>query len=339
MRMMTTAGRVAGLLALAPLMAVMHLAPAGAAAPARSAAADLEITDLGTLAGGCCSFAEAINNRGEVVGTSDVGDTIAHAFLWRAGVMTDLGTLGGLSSVGQDVNARGEVVGYSNPAPDSFDLHAFRWRDGRMTDLGTLGGPDSFATGINARGDVVGYSTTATGDVHAFRWRDGTMTDLGGGTTTLAFGVNDRGVIAGGADGLPALWRHGVAAPLALPAGADFGAADAVNNRGHAVGFSGFPSGFSINQATLWRDGAAVDLGTLGGPNSHALGINKRGQVVGVADAPERSEAFLWERGVMTGLGSLAGVGGSQASDVNDRGEIVGSSPNAEGLSHAVIWR
>ena len=48
--------------------------------------------DLGTL-GGTDGFAEAVNERGQVVGGSE-----GHAFLWEAGTMTDLGTLGGTYS-------------------------------------------------------------------------------------------------------------------------------------------------------------------------------------------------------------------------------------------------
>jgi probable HAF family extracellular repeat protein len=51
--------------------------------------------DLGTL-GGTCGLAAVVNNRGQVVGQSDlVGDLTAHPFLWDQGVLTDLGTLGG----------------------------------------------------------------------------------------------------------------------------------------------------------------------------------------------------------------------------------------------------
>lgn len=52
------------------------------------------MTDLGVL-GGNNSFAQAINDRGQVVGFSDAADFYTHAFVWESGVMNDLGTLGG----------------------------------------------------------------------------------------------------------------------------------------------------------------------------------------------------------------------------------------------------
>ena len=48
------------------------------------------MTDLGTL-GGTFGFAQGLNNRGQVVGFSDLsGDLANHAFLWDRGVLTDL---------------------------------------------------------------------------------------------------------------------------------------------------------------------------------------------------------------------------------------------------------
>ena len=56
------------------------------------------VRDLGTL-GGTFSLAGGINNRGEVEGISTLpGDATEHAFVWRKGLMTDLGTLGGPNS-------------------------------------------------------------------------------------------------------------------------------------------------------------------------------------------------------------------------------------------------
>ena len=56
--------------------------------------------DLGSFGGTMLNLAQGINNRGEVVGVSDLpGDTAFHAFLWsEAEGMQDLGTFVGLPS-------------------------------------------------------------------------------------------------------------------------------------------------------------------------------------------------------------------------------------------------
>jgi probable HAF family extracellular repeat protein len=58
-----------------------------------SMSAEFPITDLGTL-GGTYSSANAINNVGQVTGTSTNAHGEYRAFLWRKGTMIDLGTLG-----------------------------------------------------------------------------------------------------------------------------------------------------------------------------------------------------------------------------------------------------
>src|SRR5262249_15237934 len=50
------------------------------------------ITDLGTL-GGATSWANAINNSGQVVGNAQTAGGSYHPFLYSSGVLTDLGIL------------------------------------------------------------------------------------------------------------------------------------------------------------------------------------------------------------------------------------------------------
>jgi len=168
--------------------------------------------DLGTL-GGTMGFPYALNNRGQVVGTSDVtGDPgcpfscETHPFLWDRGVLNDLGTFGGNFGFAMGINDVGEVVGAASNENDQLVL-AFLWKDGVMANLGTLDGDDcSWAFHINSRGQIVGNSfSCAGGPNHGFLWENGFMTDLNAllppGSSLTPWGdgafINNRGEIAG----------------------------------------------------------------------------------------------------------------------------------------------
>ena len=71
-----------------------------------------------------------------------------------------------------------------------------------------------------------------------------------------------------------------------------------------------------------------IDLGTLDGTETEAHLINNRGQVVGgsTLEGEYGPHAFLWEKGVMTDLGTLPGGDYSFAYAINERGQIVGYS-------------
>ena len=128
-----------------------------------------QLIDLGTLPGATSSRAVAINDEGDVGGTSwDHGHVHEHAFIWSDGRMTALGTLGGDQSGAAAIDGAGRVVGMSTTA--SGATHAFVWQQGVMTDLGALGGGQSRATAIDEEGVVVGTSRTGPGRDHAVVW-------------------------------------------------------------------------------------------------------------------------------------------------------------------------
>ncbi len=73
------------------------------------------VIDLGVFPGDRASWANAINDAGDVVGTSGNGGSESHAFLWRNNTLSDIHQPGvSRYSVAQDINNRGEIVGYGS---------------------------------------------------------------------------------------------------------------------------------------------------------------------------------------------------------------------------------
>jgi probable HAF family extracellular repeat protein len=134
--------------------------------------------DLGTL-GGSDAAAKAINNRGEVVGTSQIlGDGSYHAFHWN-GVMLDLFSLGGTHAEALGINDSGWVVDYAAISGDSLERPVL-WRKCVLSDLGSLRGVAAGAMGINNESQAVGWSDLPATDFDlAVLWENGSVTDLG----------------------------------------------------------------------------------------------------------------------------------------------------------------
>ncbi len=128
-----------------------------------------KVTDLGSLGGKFGNQAHGMNNRGQVVGVSDLtGDATFHGFLWSASTgMRDVGPLqGDTYSVALAINDAGEVGGVSIDATFTT-LRALVVVDGVEADLNTLIPPDSplqlqTVCGINARGEITGLAAEKT---------------------------------------------------------------------------------------------------------------------------------------------------------------------------------
>jgi probable HAF family extracellular repeat protein len=166
---------------------------------------DGKMIDLGTL-GGTCGFPNWLNNRGEVVGQSNLaGDSTFHPFLWRRGKMSDLGTLGGNFGTAYSISEAEEIVGWSTTSGDSVG-RAFLWKRGRMSELGVVPGERcSVAYAINAKEQIVGGSDDNCGGFNprALLWDHGSVIDLNafvspnsGVQLTVALSIDERGTIA-----------------------------------------------------------------------------------------------------------------------------------------------
>ena len=165
------------------------------------------MTDLGSL-GGTIGFANWMNDRGQVVGQSNLaGDQNYHGFLWERGVLRDL-SLGGSHAAANWISDGGVGVGFSNLPGDQV-YHSFLWNHRRMTDLGTLPGDQcSIAYSVNNQQQVVGYSFNLCDDYStrtAFLSENGRrMVDLNALIEPpsdlhvyAAFFVSEHGVIVG----------------------------------------------------------------------------------------------------------------------------------------------
>jgi probable HAF family extracellular repeat protein len=150
-----------------------------------------QTTILGSFGGNFYGFTGAslaINNSGAVAGYSYLSSGDQHAFVYRNGIMTDLG--GGLARA---INNSGMIAGSSSAG-------AAVWINNSRLDL--IPGIQSDARGINDAGAVVGERLQPGYD-EAFVWSNGNLQGLGAltpGRNSGAYDINNNGDIVGYSD-------------------------------------------------------------------------------------------------------------------------------------------
>jgi probable HAF family extracellular repeat protein len=205
------------------------------------------------------------------------------------------------------INEDGLIALTSGFDDENQPNNVFLLDHGQLVQLTTLGGHSTFIADINKHGLMAGSSQASNGLSHAVRYENAQLQDLGTIPGEVALtAINDSGVSVGETMNL-----H--------------------NNR--AVVATG-PNQFTV-------------LGTLGGHYSSANDINNMGQITGISytsleylpaplDMPV-IEAFLFENGQMTGIGTLGGQI-SYGWGINDLSQIVGESSLLNHEMHAFVW-
>jgi probable HAF family extracellular repeat protein len=122
-----------------------------------------------------------INEAGEVVGGADIpvpclGSNpprlVQRAFLWKNGVMMDLGSVAGTpASIANFINSKTQIVGFAF-ACDFSAANAFLWEKGSIVDLNTLVSSNSqfhlyWAGFIDEQGEIGAFGALSNGDSHA----------------------------------------------------------------------------------------------------------------------------------------------------------------------------
>jgi probable HAF family extracellular repeat protein len=264
---------------------------------------------LGALGGGD-SAAFGINRSGQVIGEAGVPSNSTHAFRWENGIMTDLGTLDGDqgSSFVGGINDAGDVVGYAS-APSSPSYHAFLYDSAGMHDLTAINKNVGDASGINDQGQMTG-GFNVSGQSHAYLWSLPRTTSVQPATQLF----HDLG-------GLPG-----------YPNGGGLG----INTTGQVYGTFATANFPYARHSFFVSDGVLRDIGTLGGDQNYAYGMNDRGYVVGTTQAGGGAyHAYVWHDGNMVDLG-IYGLFASVAHGINNLGQVVGTGgPNFDPF----IWQ
>jgi probable HAF family extracellular repeat protein len=239
--------------------------------------------------------ANAINDKGQVVGESINVGVSSRIFLYNDGITQDLGIEGSA----YDINNKGQVVGGSSGG-------AFLYSDGITT---IINSNNAIAYGINDKGQVVGYSGTPN---TAFLYNNGITNDLGTlppYDSSAASAINNKGQVVGNLSfsAFPPIYdtsaflyskRTGMTNLGRLLPTDIFSVAADINNKGQVVGYSGTFSGFRAFVSS--DDGMLQDLNNLiplgsGFTLDSAYAINDKGEIVGIGFINGQQHGFLLE--------------------------------------------
>ena len=280
----------------------------------RAASPQYMITGLGSLGG--ASSAQAVNNAGQVVGVSYLGDGSYHAFLWQqASGMVDLGVLpGGAPSSATRINDLGQVVGTSGLAGQNSP-RGFTWN--AQTGMSQVGvGLSAEPMAVNNLGQIAGYAS-ADGFLQSnfgfvYSPQGGLSSVSVSGVTTYGVeAMDDKGdMVVFGPQSSTSLFVAPGQEPIEISGGGLTEAtAVAMNASGVVVGSaSSSPNGDA--HAFVWSESTGmVDITPVPGGDAFAQAINSNGDVVGfeMLGAGE-TLSFLYRDGTTYDLtGSAAG--------------------------------
>lgn len=276
----------------------------------------------------------AVNNLGLVFGRVSAPELPYTAFLWQNGIATPVNDPPGYTwGFTRGVNDSGLAVGTVIGAASNERAAA---STGGVTSLLELPAwaTNSSARGVSSTGAIVGWA-----DSRAIYWPHAGAAPVelampADSTISIAFAVNDFGMVAGSSRGNSAdpravVWHSGQPTILPIPAGTGGSFATAINSAGEVAGYT---VAAPHQRAVLWREEQVIDLGDFGvtdGLGSQAWGVNAHSQAVGFVERGGLGQyvGFLWDDGVLHDLNDLlepaSGAIVHTAMAISDTGFIV----------------
>ncbi len=239
------------------------------------------------------SAANAINNHGQIVGSSVTSSGLGHSVFWNNNPIVDIhsANLNSPSSFATGINKKGQIIGTFSYSENNNEYdHAYLYPDPnsgtmQMKDLGTLDGYNiSRARAINDKGQVI-VNCIAFG-THAFLYSNNSKPDIGtlGGAYTRAWDINDKSQIVGSSD-----------------------------------------TSDNVTHGFIYENGNMVDLDRVLNLSvdygSEIKSINYYGQFTGTYADNSGAHYFLYTNGDIT----PTDIGNNQGINLNNRGQILGS--------------
>ncbi|WKB55784.1 hypothetical protein [Eleftheria terrae] len=293
---------------------------------------------LTSLDGGAAidTYALSISNNGYVAGAR--GPVLWSPFRYRKGRFEIFSSIGGDGSIAAGINDHGTIVGRVHYGSS---IYGFIYdHDDSLDILTNL----SWAHAINSSGAVVGSMAREGGsapfdDTYGYVWVNGIVTPLDPGfatglvSITSANDINDDGWITGEAYNADLQRRAFLSDGTTVR---DLGALGGYLSVGRGISSKGHVTGEWIGpdspiHAFLYDGRVMRDLGTLGGRESWGYAVNARGHVVGQSLMKEgAAHAFFFDGERMLDLNALVDASAEGwvlygATDINDRGQIVGT--------------
>jgi probable HAF family extracellular repeat protein len=242
----------------------------------------------------------------------------------------------------RDLNNKGEMVGMRR---FGTNYTGFLYSGGEYREIKVPGARNTHVWLLNDRGDVAGTAISSELGLLAFRYNAGRVVDVGSGLnppmgSPSVRALNQAGHVLGSDDSMETerdYFYDGrmarelkIAAPSPKP---DYIGVTDLNDHDVVLG-EYYDRETMTGGAFLYDNGTVTKIPASSGLRS-GYALNNAGDIVGTGHVDaERTAPVLYRDGVATSLGTLGGFyGGSDggwATDINDRGQIIGAAARSD---------